>query len=455
MRLARKLTEERGVALPVALAVLFTVAGLATVAARAAIVSNNQSFRDKNAKRAVQGAGAGIQAAIYQLNLMQPGSTQCVRKDSTTGALTNGALQADNWCQAQTEDLGDGATYAFQVSAPTSTTSSTGLGLETRKIVSYGTVTGVRRRATVTLQAHTGAPMFPPGYAVVVRDSVDMKNNATINGHIGSNGTITFKNNATICGNVLSGPGSVSPPKFGTNPTRCPGDQTGRAAEPYSLQPVDLSPVKPTGSDNDRLTNMKASPPVSPQDTCAGCNKIAWNPSTKVLTVDSGGTLTLSGDRYLFCRLEVKSSGVIQIPYRTSPLRIFIDTPEACGGTSGMGSVIWDGQLVNLYSPPHAMLIAVAGSSSKSTLVDLPTNDATSPIGIYAPNSTVNMKNNVQFTGAVIAKSLTLMNNAHFTWHDSINGITSGSGIRFFQLATGSYKECTGTATTTVPDSGC
>ena len=192
MRLARRLTDERGVALPVALAVLFTVAGLATIAARAAIVSSNQSFRDKNAKQAVQAAGGGIQAAIYQLNLMQPSSTQCVLKNTTTGALTNGALQADNWCQAQTEDLGDGATYAFQVSNPTSTTTSVGLGIDQRKIVSYGNVNGVRRRATVTVQAHTGAPMFPPGYTVVVRDSVDMKNNATINGHIGSNGTITF-----------------------------------------------------------------------------------------------------------------------------------------------------------------------------------------------------------------------------------------------------------------------
>ena len=82
MSFFRRLTDERGVALPVALAVLFTVAGLATVAARAAIVSNNQSFRDNNAKRAVQGANAGLQAAVYQTNLLQPSATQCVHKDS-------------------------------------------------------------------------------------------------------------------------------------------------------------------------------------------------------------------------------------------------------------------------------------------------------------------------------------------------------------------------------------
>src|ERR687891_2691248 len=106
MSLLRRLSDDRGVALPVAMAVLFAVAGLATVAARAAIVSNNQSFRDNNAKRAVQGANAGLQAAIYQTNLLQPSSTQCVQKAASDGALSNGALQADNWCQPQTEDLG-------------------------------------------------------------------------------------------------------------------------------------------------------------------------------------------------------------------------------------------------------------------------------------------------------------------------------------------------------------
>jgi hypothetical protein len=65
------------------------------------------------------------------------------------------------------------------------------------------------------------------------------------------------------------------------------------------------------------------------------------------------------------------------------------------------------------------------------------------------------MQNNVNFTGAVVAKSLTVMNNAHFTWHPAIDGLLSGSNIRFYQAATGSYKECTNVATGTAPDSGC
>ena len=449
MSFFRRLTEERGVALPVALAVLFTVAGLATVAARAAIVSNNQSFRDNNAKRAVQGANAGLQAAVYQTNLLQPSSTQCVHKAVSNGALTNGALQANNWCQPQTEDLGDGATYTFQVSSPTVVTTSTGLSVDQRTVVSYGTVNGVRRRAVVTINAGRGAPIFPPGYAVAVRESINIKNNADISGHIGSNGTITVKNNLDICGNITPGPGKTA--SIGQNLSQCPGYNTAPAAEPLDLQPVDIS--KATPNDNIRLTNMKAGS-GSPQDTCSNCSKISWSNATRVLTIDNA-TWNPTGNVYLFCRLELKSGGKIQIASRSTPLFIYIDSPNNCGGTTGMGSVLLDGTFTNLYSPAHAIAILVAGSPTKATSVDLPTNDANSPIGIYAPNSTVIQQNGVNFTGAVVSKTLDVKNNAKFTWHASINGLQSGSDIRFFQAATGSYKECTTAPTTAAPDSGC
>jgi type II secretory pathway pseudopilin PulG len=445
----RRLTDERAVALPVALAVLFVVASLATVAARAAIVSNNQSFRDNNAKRAAQGANAGLQEAVYQTNLLQPSASQCVHKAVSDGALSNGALQADTWCQPQTDDLGDGASYTFQISSPSTVTTSTGLSVDQRKVVSFGTVNGVRRRAVVTINAGRGAPIFPPGYAVAVRDSINMKNNADISGHLGSNGTITIKNNLDVCGNVTPGPGKTA--SIGQNLTQCPGYNTAAAAEPFDLQPVDLS--KATPNDNARLTNMKASPPVSPQDTCSSCNKITWSSATRVLTIDNA-TWNPAGNVYLFCRLDFRN-GTIQIASRSTPLFIYIDSPENCGSSTGMGSVVMDGSFTNLYSPPLAIAMMVAGSAMKATSVDLPTNDANTPIGVYAPNSTVIQKNNVDFTGAVVSKTLDVQNNAKFTWHSSINGLLSGSNIRFYQAATGSYKECTTTATGALPDSGC
>jgi hypothetical protein len=313
-------------------------------------------------------------------------------------------------------------------------------------------VNGVKRRAVVTINAATGNPLFPPGYAVAVRDSVDMKNNAQISGHLGSNGTINLKNNSHVCGNITAGPGKTT---LGQNDTQCAGYNKDPRQEPFDLQPVDLSGPK-ASNDNGRLTNMKSTavPQPTPRDTCTTCSKVTWSATTRVLTIENNATLTLGGNTYLLCRLDFKG-GTIQIPSgRTSPLMIYIDTPQNCGGTTGMGSVVMDGTVTNL-SPTHALGILVAGSTTKATSVELPSNDANSPIGIYAPNSNIVMKNNVQFTGAIVAKSLTVMNNAHFTWHPSIDGLLSGSNIRFYQLATGSYKECTSAATTTTPSDGC
>ena len=95
---------------------LFVTAGLATVTARAAIVSSHQSFRNTNVKRAVQGASAGLRVVMYRMNLMQPAGDQCVLKGAG-GVLTNGAVQNDGWCVPQTEDLGDNGAYSVQVSS--------------------------------------------------------------------------------------------------------------------------------------------------------------------------------------------------------------------------------------------------------------------------------------------------------------------------------------------------
>jgi Tfp pilus assembly protein PilX len=449
MRFFRRMTDERGVALPVAMAVLFTVAGLATVAARAAIVSNNQSFRDNNAKRAVQAAGGGLQAARYQINLLQPGSDQCVVKNAGTGALSNAATSG-GWCSPQTEDLGDGATSTFYASAATPGTQN-GISVVRRTVVSTGTVNGVRRRAVISMSAATGSPLFPPGYSLYSRDSVDVMNNMRVTGGIGSNGNVTIKNNAYVCGAVTAGPGGTV--RIGTNFTQCAGAPApATASEPFPLQPVDLSGAK-ASNDNNRITNMKASPPVDPRDTCSNCSRVEWTESTKVLRLTNNAVLNLSGNNYLFCKVEVESTATLQIASRTTPLRIFIDSPQNCPGVSGAGNLTLDGTVTNLSSNPATLLFLVAGSATVPTTVNLPSGEAT--MGIYAPNSIVDFKNNLVYTGALVAKTIKLKNNAQINWDPRINDLSSGSDIRFYEPGTGSYKECTGTPTGTAPDSGC
>ena len=289
MSFFRRLTDERGVALPVALAVLFTVAGLATVAARAAIVSQNQSFRDNNVKRAVQAANAGLQAAIYQTNLMQPSSTQCVHKDASTGALTNAALQADNWCAAQSEDLGDGAdlqlpglrSHADDLPAPVCSWISV-------RSISFGD----RERRTPAGCGHDQRRARRPGLpARLRRRGARLHQNDEQRGHLRSP---RLERNDHCqeqprCLRQRHARARARPPSIGQNFTQCPGYNTNPASGAARPSAGGHDARRPRMTTT-RLTNMKAGS-GPPQDTCSNCSKVAWSASTRVLTIENRGRL--------------------------------------------------------------------------------------------------------------------------------------------------------------------
>jgi Tfp pilus assembly protein PilX len=446
-KLRIRLSDERGIALPMALAVLFIVAGLATVAARAAIVAQHQSARDRDAKSAIQAAQSGLQTAIYQTNLLQPTSTQCVIKDSSSGALSNAAVQSDGWCAPQSETMGDNAVYTVQVSQATPL-SVNGQSLVERQLVSTGTVGNVKRRATITLDASTGTPIFPVNYAMVARDAVTFKNNAIFtNGGVASNGSITFKNNTDVCGNVTPGVGQSL--NLGQNFTQCSGFNTNNATQPFPFQPVDMSGPN-SANDNGRLSSLN----TANHDSCTGCPNITWSSSTRVLTIRNGGVLTLAGDTYSLCKLDLQAGGQLKIAARTTPLMLYIDTPEACG--SGNGTANLSGQVLNVNSNPATFTLLVAGSTSIATTVTVEDNAVTAaaaPMNIYAPNSTVDYKNNLDWAGALVAKTITIKNNATIAYDSRVSTITMGSNIRFYEGQ--AYKECTSDPPNSTPNSGC
>jgi hypothetical protein len=326
-----------------------------------------------------------------------------------------------------------------------------------RQISSSGTANGVTRRVLYTVQAATGTQLFPTGYAMLADTSINMKNNSKVTGGLGSNGNITLKNNSDVCGPITAGPGKIY--SHGPNTTVCAGSSTANATQPFAIQPVDLSKASP--NDNQRITNAINNSGTN-KDACgssSACSKISWNATTRVLTLNSGATLTLSGNKYFFCRLELKGGSTLQIASRTTPMEVYIDSPDNCGSTSGMGSVVWNSNanFINLSTNPATFVLYVAGSSRVATSVDLSSNDSTGAsqivMAIYAPNSTVTYANNLNFTGAIVAKTIDLKNNAVITYDSRVTGITSGSAVRFYKGY--DYKECTTTATGSTPDTGC
>jgi len=454
MNFFRKLlTDQRGIALPVALAVLFVTAGLATVAAREATTSTHQSLRDESAKRAIQAAVSGVKNAVYQTNLVQPAATSCAGRNGS-GQLTAQAVAANGWCTAMSETLSDGATYSEQVSQATNVVANS-ITVAQRQVSSTGTANGVTRRVLYTIQAATGAQLFPTGYAMLADQSISMKNNSKVTGGLASNGSINLKNNSNVCGNITAGPGKTY--THGPNTTVCAGYSTANATQPFAIQPVDLTQATP--NDNQRITNGIANSGTN-KDSCGStCSKISWNATTRVLTLNTGAVLTLSGNKYFFCRLELKGGSDLQIASRTTPLEVYIDKPENCSGVSGAGNVVFasSSDFVNLSSNPAVFVLKVAGSSTIATSIDLSGNDSTGAsaviMAVYAPNSNITYANNLNFTGALVAKSIDLKNNAVITYDSRVTGLTSGSAVRFYQGY--DYKECTGAPTGSTPDTGC
>ena len=444
-----RLGDERGIALPVALAVLLTLFILALAAVASGMTASHQSLRDRNAKRAFQAAAAGVQTANYRTTLLQPDLQQCVVKDAATGALSLAPVQADGWCAPQTEDLGDGEGYTQQVSAGTQVVSN-GQDLVQREIVSTGLVNGVRRRVDVTTSAATTAPLFPAKYAVVSLAPVSYGNTVRINGDMGSNGDIQLSNQATICGNATPGPGSQV--TIANQGQVCPGYSTQPATQPFTLDPVDQGSAT-TQNDNARIGSALAG--TSGGDSCTGCGSVSWNPATRVLALSNNATLTLGGNVYSVCRLDLQNSAQLKIAVNAR-VRIYVDSPEHCGGGSGMGSVSLHNSsgILNLNSDPTTLQLYMVGSPSIATTLDFSNSfSSTMLMSIYAPYSTVDLANSVNITGAIAAMSVPIQNSSSVTYDSRVGSITGG-GIPVYR-STRKWTECTSMPTGTPVDSGC
>jgi hypothetical protein len=119
-----------------------------------------------------------------------------------------------------------------------------------------------------------------------------------------------------------------------------------------------------------------------------------------------------------------------------------------------MGSVGVNGQFTNLNTDPTTFVLMVVGSPTVATTLNLGNGaTATSPMAIYAPRSTLNWLNDLNFTGAMVVRSFTVQNNTDLTYDPRLANISGYSAIRLYQRT--SYKECTSVPPAAAPDSGC
>ena len=240
MRLLRRLTDEGGIALPMALAVLFTVAALATVAARAAIVSEqpvvSRQQREARHTRSARGSSGG----------RVPDEPAAARRDPvcSQGRVRRRALE---WSPAARRlvPASDGRSRRRrELHVP----DLVPLDLDhqhrpVRGSAESRVLRDRERRSPASSrddQRGRGAPIFPPGYAVAVRDAINMKNNADIAGHLGIERNDHDQEQPRRLRQRHPGPGKTA--SIGQNLTQCPGYNTNRGQRSRSTSSRWTSP---------------------------------------------------------------------------------------------------------------------------------------------------------------------------------------------------------------------
>jgi hypothetical protein len=279
---------------------------------------------------------------------------------------------------------------------------------------------------------------------------VDYGNTVTINGDLGSNGDISLSNQAKVCGNATPGPGDQV--TLNNQGSVCSGYSTQPATQPFTLDPVDQGSA-PTQNDNARISSALAG--TGGGDSCTSCGKVGWDPSTRVLSLTNNATLTLGGNTYSFCRIDLTNLAQLKIAVNAT-VRIYVDSPEHCGGTSGMGSVSLQNSsgILNLNSDPTTLQLYMVGSPSIPTTLDFANSFASTMVmAIYAPYSTVYLHNGVNITGAVAAAAVPIENSSTITYDQRVGNI-HGGGIPVYR-STRQWVECSSTPPSAAVDSGC
>jgi hypothetical protein len=444
--LTRLVRNQSGVAMPVVLGALTVITGLAAGTFAVTIEGNHASQRDRDSKKALAAAEAGLQMAVLKITELRPDSANCV----TTAAVapgTNGA--APNECPwTDAISVGNGATYRYVVATPTTGTCATVPGFtptptQDRCITSVGESNGVKRR--LQLRFYFQPPFLPWGNAGLVgKYKVDIGNNKTINSPVGTNGQVLLDNNSTIVGDIKI-PETAEDPDFGQHASATLGVTT---VEEWQFPDIDWDTPK-TDNNNDYLA---ATLPASNWDG-------------KYLTLDQQQDITLEGGTYYMCGFDAPNGNSIYVPDGQF-VRLYVDSHlhnedwcENNDPADGRFVLKNDGSvnplpLTDPKAEQFALFVHGSTDDNDDNPADVDMNNGVSFWGtIWAPESTIEVKNNQTVKGGFTAGTIDMKNNGGFSYDSDIANQALPGTATARNL---SWAECKRDPTTsTDPESGC
>lgn len=446
-RLSARLAAEDG-SMMVAVIVLMVVLTLSAAVVATAVQTNTSTRRDANYKNAAEAAEAGLQVALYRMNMLN-------LQSSNAGCLGDGFLGTPNygnWCASSSYTLGNGSTYQYYTT-PLLGTSNTCVGLKVdgndvtqRCITAIGTSRGISARSQIRVSAFAASPLFPVA-GVIGLSSVTMSGNAAVTGSAASNFSVSLAGNATANGVVLGPNGTYSHS----------GNASGGPVTRGGL--ITLDSVDPgnsaTTNDDHRITaginnaNGTNRPAVLPQDA-ATSNGVSFNASTRVLSLSGNGQLQLGGGLYNFCELDMAGNSSLSIAPGVQA-EIFIDSPSdpGAGCATGTGNLNLQGNgAVNPSQNPLALQLYVFGRGNTTAKIS---GNGNFYGVVFAPNSAVSLSGNGKISGAVAGQSVDISGNG-FNWDSRAGTIQARATGLYFRAA---WAQCTPSPTTSDPGSGC
>jgi hypothetical protein len=445
LRLLRSLgRDQSGLAVPTALMALIASFGLASAAVISTVNVQQSTKRDHSSKEAIAAADAGANIAMLRLNRFAKSlaSYRCVSPSGVAQTPT-----ASGWCPESAEESTGGATYRYAVSA------YGGTGIQ---VVSVGTAGSVTRRVNVSLVLNPEKGVYE-GESLIGEEAINFTGSSpTVEANIGTNGSVLPSGGSTpnICGETER----VGPGKKSINP-RCGVVIEGVKKLPPVSPPADIA----TNNSNCRLarncTNRLEVDTVGVENGSGA--KYSFT-SNRELTVGKNTTLTMGGKNYWLCKLDLSGGGTIYMAAQ-SEVRIYIDTPEHCGYSSGAtqldiggGATIRSSAAVSvlpsIYLVGNGGIVVHGTGGTGSGKNSEEKNFA--EVMLYAPLSGVELKGNVTWEGAIAGREITINGSVKYKAHEP-----SKSQQPHYEplLSRSRYVECGGGALPpgTEPNAGC
>jgi Tfp pilus assembly protein PilX len=474
--MSSRLRQENGVALPVATWMLVIVSLLVTGAFTVALRLSDTTVGDRSQKRALAAAEAGLQTAVQRLNQIRyppVPSTHCM----TTQAVlpVAGECPAAPW-----ETLGNNSSFTYYVTPHLGTT-GTCVSLPTvtvnptdRCVTAIGTASGITRRLQVRVAEQPGSIGFTQ-VGVVGKDLVYTWNSDELHSDVGSNTEVNFGNSTKLFadpsldieGAVKLAPGATPGYIEGSSVTVPGGVDT--VSVPFQLPPVDFESVE-NANNNSVLPATR------------------YNSTTRRFTLSSG-TYTFPAGTYHFCRLLLGNSAKLQFS-GSALTKVYIDSPSRTNSVcnNAGADLNHDGtfnadnsvkinetggheEFLEIYlwgtgrediRPRYSVAngsgwdcdwVASTAKPGECTSDFMLDNSIKFWGTVYAPNSSVQAHNSVEWYGAVGADKIRFYNSIKFWLTDAVKNKPSGTQGASVRRG---WSECMPEPTvTTDPESGC